>query len=122
MKLAILSHYILEMDPLLFLSFLFWASIGVLLCLLLNANQRVSIDNMQTCFNWKCLLFNNRKRIFISFILILVTIRFSKQLIGLDQNAFSAFAIGLCSDHLGKVLQLKILDIRDKQLKPNRNE
>ena len=109
MTLATFIHYVLEMDPLLFLSFVFWASVGVILCLLLSANQRSTVNNMQTRFNWKCLLFYNRKRILISFILILVTIRFSKQLIGLEQNSFSAFIIGFSSNHLGKVLQQKML-------------
>lgn len=122
MTLATFIHYVLEMDPLLFLSFVFWASVGVLLCLLLNANQRSTVNNMQTRFNWKCLLFYNRKRILISFIMILVTIRFSKQLIGLDQNSFSAFIIGFGSDHLGKFIQNKLSNIRDKQLNLNQEQ
>ncbi len=68
-------------------------------------------------FYWKFLWINNYKRIFISFILILVTIRFSTQLIGLEQNSFSSFVIGLCSDRLGKILQFKILNIQAKTTK-----
>ena len=123
MTLSTFTHHVLKMDPILFLSYVFWAGIGVLLSLLLNANQRsVNNNNMQMAFCWKFLFTSNYKRILISFLLILVSIRFSKQLIGLEQNAFSSFVIGLCSDHLGKALQLKILVMRDKQLKTNQNE
>lgn len=123
MTLSTFTHNVLEMDPILFLSYVFWAGVGVLLSLLLHANQRaINNNNMQMAFCWKFLFTSNYKRILISFLLILVSIRFSKQLIGLEQNAFSSFVIGLCSDHLGKVLQLKILVMRDKQLKPKQNE
>lgn len=63
-------------------------------------------------FFCKFLFRNNYRRIFISLILILVTIRFSTQLVGLQQNAFSSFVIGLCSDHLGKIIQLKIFKFK----------
>ncbi len=45
MALSTFIHYVLETDPLLFLSYVFWAGIGVLLSLLLNANQRTVNNN-----------------------------------------------------------------------------
>lgn len=109
-NLEVFLQDILGMDPLLFLSYMFWAGIGVLLSLLFHATQRNTVNNTQVTFNWKFLFFNNYKRLLISFILILISIRFSKELISLDQNSFSAFIIGLCSDHIGKIIQQKLLN------------
>lgn len=73
MTLSTFTHNILEMDPILFLSYVFWAGVGVLLSLLLNANQRsVNKNNMQMAFCWKFLFTSNYKRILISLLLILV--------------------------------------------------
>lgn len=121
-NLEIFIHDILGIDPLLFLSYVFWAGIGVFLSLLLHATQRSTVNNTQTAFNWKLLFFNNYKRLLISFILILVTIRFSKQLIGLDQNSFSAFVIGLCSDYLGKIIQQKMLTVSEQKLNSGQDQ
>jgi len=121
-NLEIFIHDILKIDPLLFLSYMFWAGVGVFLSLLLHATQRNTVNNTQAAFNWKFLFFNNRKRLLVSFILILVTIRFSKQLIGLDQNSFSAFIIGLCSDYLGKIVQQKMSKISAQQLNANQDQ
>lgn len=112
MTISNFIHYILLIDPLLFLSYMFWAIIGMFLSLLLNVHRRTVRNKTPIAFFWNFLFKNNYKRIFISLILILVTIRFSTQLIGLQQNAFSSFVIGLCSDHLGKIIQLKILKFK----------
>ena len=104
-------HYVFETDPLLFSTYVFWACVGVLLSLLFNANRRTVSNKTQVAFCWKFLWINNYKRILISFILVLVTIRFSTQLIGLKQSAFSSFIVGFCSDRLGKILQLKIKNL-----------
>lgn len=112
MTFSTFIHYILVIDPLLFLSYMFWAIIGMFLSLLLNVHGQTARNKTLIASFWKFLFRNNYRRIFISLILILVTIRFSTQLVGLQQNAFSSFVIGLCSDHLGKIIQLKIFKFK----------
>lgn len=112
MTFSTFIHYILVIDPLLFLSYMFWAIIGMFLSLLLNVHGQTTRNKTLIASLWKFLFRNNYRRIFIALILILVTIRFSTQLVGLQQNAFSSFVIGLCSDHLGKIIQLKIFKFK----------
>ena len=91
-----------------FLIYVFWASIGVLLCLLLNAAKRDLPEHRSpTKFSWKFLIYDNIRRLTIAFILILVSLRFSKEIFGLEQNAFTAFIIGFSSDSLARVIQNK---------------
>ena len=91
-----------------FLASLFFAMVGVTISLLVHANSRdqATTDSPVT-FKWWFLLKDNWKRILLSFIMIIVTLRFVKELTGLDLNMFVSLCVGLVYDKLAEYLKSK---------------
>jgi hypothetical protein len=92
-----------------FLACLFFSAIGVLISLLFHANTRdPNASNSPIKFNWLYLLRDNWKRILLSFLLIVVTLKFLPELTGLHLNMFYALCIGLAWDKLAEFVKSKV--------------
>jgi len=97
-----------------FFSALFFALIGVIISLLMHAVGRdLTSTTTPVKFSFKFLLKDNWKRILLSLLLIVVTIRFLPDLTGLKFNMFYALCIGLAWDKLSEYIKTKsnILDV-----------
>lgn len=88
-------------------SFLF-AMIGVVISLLIDANYRdQNSPKTPRPFKLSFLLKDNWKRIVLSLLVILVTIRFTKEITGWDLNMFVSLLIGVVYDKLVEYLKKK---------------
>lgn len=107
-----------NMDFNMFVASLLFALVGVLISLLLHATTRdQNSESTPVKFSFLFMLKDNWKRILLSIILVIVTIRFLKELTGLELNMFFSLCIGLVYDKLAEYLKSKS-DI----LKVNRTE
>jgi hypothetical protein len=91
-----------------FSGFLFFALIGLLINLLVNANKRdQNTTDSPVKFKWWFLFKDNWKRIILSILLIYISIRFFKELTHLDLNMFYSLCIGLGWDKLSEFIKTK---------------
>lgn len=94
----------------------FFALVGVVISLLIHSTNRDK-DSMRTPFKfrWSVLIDDNSQRILLNLLLILVTLRFCKELTGLDLNMFVSLTIGVMYDKLSEWLRNKcIIDKKNK--------
>ena len=90
------------------LAALFFALLGVTLNLLIDTSTRKpETTDTPVHFSLRFLLCDNWKRILLSVLLILVTIRFCEELTGLHLNMFVSLLIGFGFDKLSKFLKGK---------------
>lgn len=92
-------------------SILAFALIGVAISLLIHSTNRDKKKSDTPKFSFKILIKDNWKRILLNVLLILVTIRFCKQITGLQLNEFIALLIGISFDKLSEFLQNKKIGI-----------
>jgi len=92
----------------------FFALVGVAINLLMHANKRdQNSPNTPVKFSYKFLLWDNWKRIFLSILLIYVSIRFISTLFSISVEGnnelylFSAVVIGFVYDKLAEFLKEK---------------
>lgn len=91
-----------------FFAMLFFSLLGAFLSLLLQANTRkVLSEKSPYHFSWNFLFSDNARRLLAGFILILIALRFTKDLFGIEINAFWALAIGVVNDKIAEVLKTK---------------
>jgi len=80
--------------------------LGALLSLLLNGNTRdIASPRTPIKFSYKFLFSDNLRRLVITSVLIIVFIRFTKELLGVNLTTYWAFFIGFCSDKLSEYLK-----------------
>jgi ABC-type methionine transport system permease subunit len=97
-----------DQQPLPFASLVFYALVGAFVSILLQANHRDPRSiRSPVHFSWSFLLSDNVKRIVTGLILIVLALRFTKQIFGLDINDFWALAIGLANDKIAQFLKDK---------------
>jgi len=90
------------------LAALFFSLLGVTLNLLVDATTRKpETTDTPVRFSLRFLLRDNWKRILLSVLLILVTIRFCQELTGLHLNMFVSLLIGFGFDKLSEFLKGK---------------
>lgn len=86
-----------------FLAAIFYAMVGVVILLLLSSAKRDQTKvSTPDNFSWGYLIIDNLKRLLLGFLLILVSLRFSREIFGAELTMYFAFGIGLISDMLGK--------------------
>lgn len=103
-----LQHILGTTDISFFIACVIYAIVGAALSLLAHSLSRDKTDiTNPPKFNLLFLLWDNKKRILFNFLLILITIRFSKQITGMQTNEFVSLLIGFGYDRLGKFLQAK---------------
>lgn len=98
-----------------YVSSIIFAFIGVFVSLMLHATKRdVNSTNTPVKFSFWFLLKDNWKRLLTGILMVLVCIRFLKELTGLELNMFYAFAIGFCNDKIIQILKVKtsIFDVQ----------
>lgn len=101
-----------------FAAFLF-AVIGLALSLLIQANNRdIKAPSTPVQFSYKFLIADNWRRILLSFLLIVVTIRFFKEITGKDLSMFLSLGIGFGLDKIAELLknQLSIFQANREKL------
>src|ERR1035437_5488196 len=92
-----------------------FALIGVFISLMLHASKRdVNSTATPVQFSFSFLLKDNYKRILTGIVMVLICLRFLKELTGLDLNMFYALAIGICNDKIVQIIKLKtnIFDVQ----------
>lgn len=96
-----------------FLGFLFWALIGAYIVVQFNANNRDVISvRTPVSFSWGFWFKDNVRRVVFTSVLIITTVRFSKDITGREINEFWSLVIGLSSDGLALLLnQFKIIKL-----------
>lgn len=88
-----------------FLFFVFWAMVGAFIMINIHAQTRdPKAIRTPVCFSWRIWLHDNFRRVIFNLTLILVTIRFSKEVTGKEINDFWAFVIGLSFDAIAILL------------------
>lgn len=101
MKQEVIAYLLGPGEPSYFIAAIIYSLVGVLISLLISSAKRdQSNPTTPDNFSWSYLLWDNAKRILLSFLLIVVTLRFSRELIGADITMYLAFLIGLAYDRL----------------------
>jgi hypothetical protein len=91
-----------------FLALLLLALIGAALSLLLQTTNRdVHSERSPVRFSWRFFICDNSRRFATSILLILVALRFTKDLFGFEITEFWALAIGFVNDKVGQYLKDK---------------
>jgi hypothetical protein len=90
-----------NIEPMTFLLFLIWGMIGIFVNILIHASGRdVRTDYSPLQFSWTYLIKDNWKRGLLGIFLLIVSIRFSNEILGVETTAFASFWIGLTSHKL----------------------
>ncbi len=115
----IIGHLLGPIDPAHFIAAFIYAMLGIIMSLLYSAaNRDQSKETTPDYFSWKYLLSNNFIRIVFSvmftMLAVVVTLRFTPEILGLNLNMFVAFSIGLSFDRLSSVMKDK--GLFDKKL------
>lgn len=100
-----------------FMSFCFFAILGIALSLLWHTNRRDPLsDKTPMEFSWIFMLRDNAKRILASVISVYACLRFTPEILNIQLNDFWAFAIGLSFDKLAEFIKDKtsLLDVKRK--------
>jgi hypothetical protein len=89
-----------------FLVMLFFALLGVMISLLVHSTNR-DPKAIRTPFRFKLLFLidDNIQRILLNLLLIVVAIRFSKEILGFEIKPFIALLIGVSFDKLAELLR-----------------
>jgi hypothetical protein len=91
-----------------FFTLFFWVGIGIFMSLLLHTTGRdVMSENTPIRFSWQFFWKDNIKRIFVSFMLIYITLRFTPSILGIKVTDYVAFAIGFINDKLAQIIKDK---------------
>jgi hypothetical protein len=116
MKQAILNQLLGPGEPSFFIAGFIFAMVGVLISLLISSSKRdISNPNTPNNFSWSYLIIDNGKRILLALLLILITLRFSNELIGANLTMWGALLIGLGWDRLAAYLKDKgMFEKKDK--------
>jgi hypothetical protein len=90
-----------NIEPMTFFLFLVWGMIGIFVNILIHASGRdVRTDYSPLQFSWSYLTKDNWKRALLGILLLIVAIRFSNEILGVETTAFASFWIGLTSHKL----------------------
>ena len=104
-----------------FASLFAWALIGAYILVQFNINSR-DPNSVRTPvkFSWKFWIKDNLRRVVFNGVLIIVTLRFSKEITGKELNEFWALVIGLSSDGLAQLLNtFKMVNLSGTVKPPN---
>lgn len=107
-----------------FISAIIFALFGAFVSLLLHStNRNVLSTTTPVQFSFSFLFKDNWKRIATTFLMIVICVRFIKELTNYDLNMFYAFAIGICNDKIVQILKVKtsILDVKRVEPTPEIN-
>lgn len=100
----------------------FFAIVGVIISLLIHSNKRdVNAPTTPYKFKLTFLLLDNWKRIVLNLLLIYITIRFFKEITGVELSLFFCLLVGIGFDKLAEWIKTKasLLDVdRSKINKP----
>lgn len=108
----IIGHLMGPTDPAYFMAAFIAAMVGIVMSLLYSAaNRDQSKESTPDYFSWKYLLSNNFLRIVFSvmftILAVIVTLRFTPEILGVELNMFIALGIGLSFDRLSSVMKDK---------------
>jgi hypothetical protein len=105
---TIFQHLLGTNDIPKFIACVFFAMIGTVISLLVHATNRDK-NSMKTPykFSFVFLIADNWQRILLNLLLILVTIRFCKEITGMELSMFVSLLIGVGYDKLGEFLRNK---------------
>lgn len=102
-------------NPADFLYYIFFAFVGVTIMLLFQTTSReVNSVNTPMRFSWRFLWCDNTKRILLSVLLIYVSLRFTKTLLGFNLSEPYALGIGAGLDKISEILKEKFRAIKSK--------
>jgi hypothetical protein len=105
-----IKHLLGGLNPDQFAACVFFALVGVVISLLIHATNRdKNAPRTPVKFSFSFLLADNWQRILLNLLMILVTLRFCKEITGYDINMFVALVIGLAYDKLGELLRNKCI-------------
>lgn len=91
-----------------FIACVFFALVGTVISLLVHAsNRNKNSTKTPYKFSFVFLIADNWQRIMLNLLLILVTIRFCKEITGLELNMFVSLLIGISYDKIGEYLRNK---------------
>lgn len=91
-----------------FIACVFFALLGTVISLLVHATNRDKNSTKTPYkFSFVFLIADNWQRILLNLLLILVTIRFCKEVTGIDLNMFVSLCIGISYDKIGEYLRNK---------------
>lgn len=107
MKQTFLEQLMGPGDPGTFLAAIVFALVGVIISLLYSSSKRDTAKDSATNFSWSYLLLDNIRRVVLSILLILVTLRFSREILGADLTMYLALLVGIGFDRLGAILRDK---------------
>lgn len=108
MKKDILNQLLGPGEPAFFIAGFIFAMFGVVISLLFSSSKRDQANpETPEKFSWLYLIYDNGKRILLAFLLIIVTLRFSNELIGANLTMWGALLIGLGWDRLAAYLKEK---------------
>lgn len=103
MKQSFLENLLGPGDPGMFMAAVVYALVGIVISLLHDSARRDQ-NNLSTPdnFSWGFLILDNLKRILLSLLLVLVTLRFSREILGADLTMYLALLIGIGFDKLAE--------------------
>ena len=106
----LLNHLLGPQDIWSFIACLLFALVGITISLLIHATNRYKESEKSPYkFSFSFLIKDNWQRILLNILLILMTIRFCKEITGLDLNMFVALLIGMAYDKLAEWLRNKCI-------------
>lgn len=105
MKKDILIHILGPGDPAFFIAAIIFACFGIILSLLIDAAKRdYSNPSTPDQFSWKFMLKDNLIRLIRNALIVFVSIRFSREIIGAEITMYLSFLIGLGLDKVIKFI------------------
>jgi hypothetical protein len=109
MKQEFLTYLLGEGSGGQFLAAIVYGFVGAFLSLLLGTTKRDPLsDRSPEAFSWAFLWSDNSKRVYRSVLFILLTIRFSRELLGSEITMYLALLIGLGVDQLAERWKNKV--------------
>jgi hypothetical protein len=116
MKTSIKSELLGSLDPSLFVAAFIAALVGVLFTLLVGSTLRsVKSVNSPEDFSWSYLLSDNAKRIYANILVIIVTLRFMPEVLGVELSVWKGFIVGVSYDALALIVKQKTKLLDSKQ-------
>lgn len=105
---TVFQHLLGTSDTAKFIACVLFALIGTVISLLVHAtNRNKNSAKTPYKFSFVFLIADNWQRIVLNLLLILVTIRFCKEVTGLELNMFVSLLIGISYDKIGEYLRNK---------------
>lgn len=106
MKYKVIAHLIGPTAPDVFIAAVIFAAIGMLFTLLVGSLDRdPESKNSPVKFSFSYLLIDNVKRIMVSALAVLISIRFAPELFGIEITMWHGLGFGLCYDILAHVIK-----------------